>query len=220
MDAIAEIILKHDGYIWGEYVWSKILGESPKSIKCRFVSKSLFGLTETLVIPKHFLIDLNHHFKIRSIRKNSITLENGVVLDIFIHGAGDEIDFMRDTDFTCNLLDYRRDGYLVRDSPSVIEYEVSPYETVVRHIKEKKLVPVNIHSALKIVKHMIDDHGWKTSDFIVSTSEEVCSICHETLKDSLCFGAPCGHNHHVKCMEAWVSKNKSCPLCRETIGGI
>lgn len=214
MDDIAEIILKHDGYIWGEYVWAKILGETPKSIKCRFVSKSLFSMTETLVIPKHFLIDLNHHFKIKTIRKNSISLENGVTLDVFIHGAGDELEFMRETDFTCNLLDYRRDGYLVRDSPSVIEYEVSPYETVVRHIKDKILVPVNMASALKNATHMVEEHKWKSEDFTVSDSDEVCSICHESLKDSLCFSAPCGHTHHVNCIGTWISKNKSCPLCR------
>ena len=216
MDDIAEIILKHDGYIWGEYVWAKILGETPNSIKCRFVSKSLFNLTETLVIPKHFLIDLNHHFKIKTIRKNSITLENGVTLDVFIHGAGDELEFMRDTDFTCNLLDYRRDGYLVRDSPSVIEYEVSPYETVVRHIKEKKLVAVNISTALKSTRYLIEDLGWKSDDFTLSESDEMCSICHEPLKEILCFNQNCGHTHHVKCMETWISKSRSCPLCRAT----
>lgn len=218
MHPIAEIILKHDGYIWGEYVWSKIRGEEPPSnrIKCRFVSRSIFGLSETLVIPKHFIIDLNHHFKIKAIRKNSITLDNGAVIDIFIHGPGDELEFMRETDFTCNLIDYRRDGYLVRDSPSVIEYEVSPYETVVHHIKSKKLVPVNITKALQTAEKMMDD-GWTSDLFCKTSNEDPCSICHESLQNHLSYTSPCGHSHHIKCIAQWVSKNKSCPLCRDDL---
>ena len=212
MDSIADIILKHDGYIWGDYVWGKVRSEPSKSIQCRFVSKSLFGLSDSLVIPKHFLIDLNQQFKIKTMHKNSITLENGKKIDIFIHSAGDELDFMRNTDFTCNLLDYRRDGYLVRDSPSVIEYEVSPYETVIRHIKEKKLVPVNIKHALEHVDEYMTS-GWTSDTF--HTSDALCSICHEENPDALCYTAPCGHTHHTKCIAQWFEKNTSCPVCRD-----
>lgn len=212
MDSIAHIILKHDGYIWGEYVCAKIRGDKPKSIQCRFVSKSLFGLSDSLVIPKHFLIDLNQNFKIKTIRKNSITLETGDTIEIFIHSAIDEMEFMRNTDFTCNLLDYRRDGYLVRDSPSVIEYEVSPYETVVTHIKEKKLVVVNIKQALQHIDEYIQN-GWTSDTF--QTSVTMCSICHEDSSESLCYTAPCGHTHHTACIYQWFTKNTSCPLCRD-----
>ncbi len=214
MDSIADIILKHDGYIWGEYVWCKVRSETSTSIQCRFVSKSLFGLSDSLVIPKHFLIDLNQQFRIKTIHKNSITLENGKKIDIFIHSAGDELDFMRNTDFTCNLLDYRRDGYLVRDSPSVIEYEVSPYETVISHIKEKKLVPVNIKNALHHAEQYTRN-GWKSDTFKISDTSGICSICHEEMCDTVCYTAPCGHVHHTKCISQWFEKNPTCPLCRE-----
>lgn len=122
-------------------------------------------------------------------------------LDVFIHSAIDELEFMRSTDYTCNLLDYRRDGYLVRDSPSVIEYDVSPYETVLLHINSKTLVPINIVSALQTARNMLDN-GWVTEPGIIGpkldpeTTEE-CSICH------------------AKCIEQWIVKNKTCPLCRD-----
>lgn len=219
MDSIAEIILKHDGYIWGEYVWSKIRGEQSKSIKCRFVSTSLFDITagSFQVPPKHFLIDLNHKFTIKSIRKNVITLMDGVTIDVFTHSAVDELEFMRSVDFTCNLLDYRRDGYLVRESTSSIQYEVSPYETVIQHIKKKKLVIVNAKSALQTAEEYVN-RGWNADDDIfISSSIDMCSICHDQLDTRVCFKTPCGHVHHTNCMNKWFTKNTTCPLCRENL---
>ncbi|CAN4083272.1 unnamed protein product [Withania somnifera] len=42
-----------------------------------------------------------------------------------------------------------------------------------------------------------------------------CSICMERyLPDSEAYNMPCNHSFHVGCIETWLLKNPSCPMCR------
>ena len=214
MDEIARIVLKHDGYIWGDYVWAKIRNETSTTLKCRFVSKTLF---DTIAIPHHFLVDLNEKYKIVSMKTNSVSVikdDRKITFDVFIHAATDELRFIDETDFTCNLMDYTRDGMFLRSIPEIITYEVSPFETVLGHIKEKKLVPVRVAKSLESVNGMIHE-GWSNPSIFVHSTEQ-CSVCHET-SDDLCFASRCGHVYHVKCLKPWLEKNPTCPLCRESV---
>ncbi len=45
---------------------------------------------------------------------------------------------------------------------------------------------------------------------------EYCIICDEELRsEDRVKILPCGHNNgHVKCMDRWLEKNKTCPICR------
>lgn len=205
MESIVDVILKHDGYIWGEYVWSKIRNETSKSIKCRFITKTVDNVT----IPKHFLVDLHHVSKIKNIKNNKILVENGLIIDVFVHSVFDEVVFMTNQDFTCNLIDYRRDGYNVRDSQSSIEYEISPYEKVIEHIMKKKLVPITTSLAIKNARDMFR-LGWSLD--VNGTGE--CSVCQSEMTNEQ-FELPCSHVYHIHCISNWVVKNKTCPLCRD-----
>ena len=47
---------------------------------------------------------------------------------------------------------------------------------------------------------------------------EECSICLNTIAVSTtgCVEMSCSHKFHLKCIGTWLSKNSSCPLCRNT----
>jgi len=46
-----------------------------------------------------------------------------------------------------------------------------------------------------------------------------CSICQEQYSKIPCSNRilPCGHKYHVKCINNWLTKENTCPLCRLNI---
>jgi hypothetical protein len=212
MNEIINIILKHDGYIWGPYVHAYIRGdECTGELNCRFVSKSLFEPMTTL--PHQFLIDLNQSFKIRCIKKNTVTVDNGISIHVRVHSMTDELKFLDECDFTCNLLDYRRDGLFLRYVPQCITYDVCPYATVIQSIKKKELVPVNTTFTLESLQKYIDA-GWSGNFYTIGSE---CPVCSDDVTDQLSFTMKCGHSCHVDCLKKWLPKNPTCPMCREYV---
>lgn len=47
------------------------------------------------------------------------------------------------------------------------------------------------------------------------SNQTMCPICYEnyTSSDTIII-TPCKHEFHLFCLELWLSKNNSCPLCR------
>lgn len=44
---------------------------------------------------------------------------------------------------------------------------------------------------------------------------DICSICMENyLPDLEAYNMPCNHNFHFNCIETWILKDPSCPMCR------
>lgn len=239
IDRLADIILKHDGYIWGEYAWSKVCDfEVDTTIRCRFVSKGLFNLGDTFSVPQNFFVDLQNTFQIVSVKKSHVKIYDGekeYSIFIHIHCSVDEISFMESTDFTCNLLDYRRDGIMLRNVPLCIAYEVNPFNTVVQHIKHRNLVPVCIKSACETYKYY-KDIGWDVSDTDIRArsvvcsyenvnnfhykkiEEDTCSICNSKFSgEDSCIRTNCLHVYHVDCIKDWFEKKVTCPNCRENV---
>ena len=234
MEDIADIILKHDGYIWGAYAWYKAGGiEKPDVIKCRFVTKSIFSIMETIIVPQQFLIDLAEKFTIVNIKKDTIKVykDREYTIHVKIHTPSEELNFIENSDFTCNLIDYRRDGMFLRCIPRCIAYDICPYDSVIKHIRNKTLVICH-HSAIAKCKSFFK-LGWKMpNDTIVpgvyvtqadKISEKhykeidpMCGICHCNLSD-LCVRTRCIHAFHHNCLSRWLETADSCPMCRETI---
>jgi hypothetical protein len=61
----------------------------------------------------------------------------------------------------------------------------------------------------------------KLSDYVENqtnnSNEEDCAICYETLKDSDVIKLKCDHIFHKDCIEKWIEKSGTCPLCRYNI---
>ncbi len=236
MDDLARIILKHDGIIWGNYVWSMFSGHYSMLMTARFVSLNVF--TENSC-PKAFLMDLNERFKIMKIKANDIYLyddetESEIVLALRLHNAVDEMAFIDQTDYTCNAIDYSRSGLVLRKIPACLHLSESPYDDVVSHIKSKTLKIINVKHALKSYSYM-SKLGWTMNDeFVrdvyigppeiaktnhlkpVEISE--CAICKNDIEDNqTCVRTSCLHAFHLECIDQWYSKSPTCPMCREQI---
>ena len=50
-----------------------------------------------------------------------------------------------------------------------------------------------------------------------SNDNNCCSICFETLKNKSCRKLICNHQFHINCIDKWLSKNNSCPICRHVL---
>jgi len=48
---------------------------------------------------------------------------------------------------------------------------------------------------------------------------EKCAICMTQFKDGDegILGASCKHAFHEKCLETWLDRSQTCPLCRERL---
>lgn len=51
-----------------------------------------------------------------------------------------------------------------------------------------------------------------------STMSSLCSICHDDFTpESVCTITKCNHTFHTLCLDKWLTKNITCPYCREQI---
>lgn len=224
MDDLAKLVLKHDGVIWGEYVWSKFIDYKPTRINARFVSVNVFVDASC---PRAFLIDINERFEIVKIKHNDIILKDPetdeeLILEIFVNNPVAEIAFHDNVDFTCNLIDYSRAGYSLRKIPACLTLEASPYDAVVQHIQSKTLKIVHVESAMKNAPRMLK-LGWLMIEnslhiYTGKTHTTDCAICSNQMgEDDTCLHTACGHVFHLECIKPWYSKSPTCPLCREHI---
>lgn len=57
--------------------------------------------------------------------------------------------------------------------------------------------------------------------FRISSSDEMCGICLESMEDSEVSSGACSHMFHTSCVANWLAKDpkRSCPMCREPFLG-
>jgi hypothetical protein len=220
MDEVANIVLKHDGVIWGPYVWSMLNGTSTNKMKVRFIDKNIFNFGPVFELSKQFMVDLNEKFKIYSFTNEHILLGNGLEIEISMHSPVKEMEFISKTDYTCNLVDYTRSGFFLRSIPAKLSFHSSPYQEVISHIKSKELVPVH---CIQSILNFADYPGWTFKKSIMSVDickyngNDQCSICQAQMTHkNTCVKLDCSHTFHLSCMCKWVAKG-TCPLCRKQI---
>ncbi|XP_050522989.1 uncharacterized protein LOC126895303 isoform X2 [Daktulosphaira vitifoliae] len=49
-----------------------------------------------------------------------------------------------------------------------------------------------------------------------SKDVEICAICFNEVNDE-CYKTPCNHEFCKKCMDQWLQKGSTCPICRYLI---
>ena len=57
----------------------------------------------------------------------------------------------------------------------------------------------------------------KLKQKLIKDDNDICSICLEKLKDNKCVVLSCEHIYHKVCIQKWLKKNDSCPICRINI---
>jgi hypothetical protein len=74
-----------------------------------------------------------------------------------------------------------------------------------------------------IMKYNICEDLLNTQKYESLTDQEIndnksCVICFEEYKgDNIISKIICKHIFHTKCLNMWIEKNQSCPLCRQEI---
>ncbi|KAL5015672.1 hypothetical protein ScPMuIL_005261 [Solemya velum] len=65
------------------------------------------------------------------------------------------------------------------------------------------------HQALSVMK---------TKRYHIECSQDLCAICldHFSAKQKLRV-LPCGHEFHTKCVDPWLVRSRTCPLCKLNI---
>ena len=74
---------------------------------------------------------------------------------------------------------------------------------------------INQNNRININQNNINQSKLK---IIKLKSSENCSICFEDiiLEENL-YQIPCRHNFHIKCINEWIEKKDTCPLCRSNL---
>ena len=74
-------------------------------------------------------------------------------------------------------------------------------------------VPFRVHKDL-----LCESSGYakKTLQSSRKAIEGECSVCSEGMLDHspITFCEGCGQNFHTKCIQGWLDREKTCPLCR------
>ncbi|KAA3467475.1 NEP1-interacting protein-like 1 [Gossypium australe] len=82
----------------------------------------------------------------------------------------------------------------------------------------------DVNGAKGLSRHCIQRlplHQFRSSDDIIikSMEEPCCSICLQGLKEGeMGRNLPrCGHSFHLNCIDEWLSRQGTCPMCREHV---
>lgn len=69
------------------------------------------------------------------------------------------------------------------------------------------------HKSIRASKIAVDQLETLTSEELQQDSF-MCVVCHDGENDSPVVRLPCNHLYHKNCVEAWLDKKNSCPMCR------
>ncbi|KAF9225663.1 RING/U-box, partial [Gyrodon lividus] len=73
---------------------------------------------------------------------------------------------------------------------------------------------------VEVVRRRVTRDGrTKLKMSLLGVSVENCAICMTQMRqgDKSILGATCKHAFHEKCLESWLARSQTCPLCRERL---
>ncbi|GMJ11520.1 Arabidopsis Toxicos en Levadura 92 [Hibiscus trionum] len=106
-------------------------------------------------------------------------------------------------------------------SPAVLkayQWQMNSLESTYREISD--IYDVNGGKGLsRSCIQKLPMHELRSIDMIKSREESSCSICILGLNDGeMARKLPrCGHMFHLKCIDEWLSRQGTCPMCREHV---
>ncbi|KAL4308384.1 hypothetical protein GQ457_01G005990 [Hibiscus cannabinus] len=106
-------------------------------------------------------------------------------------------------------------------SPAVLkayQWQMNSVESTYREISDI----YDVNGAKGLSRNCIQKlpvHEFRSRDMIKSMEESCCSICLQGLKDGeMGRNLPrCGHGFHLNCIDEWLSRQGTCPMCREHV---
>ena len=61
--------------------------------------------------------------------------------------------------------------------------------------------------------NLIDLYDKSKYKYIENSKNDICAICHDSI-DGICRELICEHTFHASCIDKWLIKNTTCPICR------
>ncbi|OMO80633.1 Zinc finger, RING-type [Corchorus capsularis] len=106
-------------------------------------------------------------------------------------------------------------------SPAVLkayQWQMNSLESTYREISD--IYDINGEKGLsRSCIEKLPVHEFHSNKLTRSKEESSCSICLQELKDGeLARNLPrCGHIFHIKCIDEWLNRQGTCPMCREHV---
>ena len=97
--------------------------------------------------------------------------------------------------------------YLMEETSHYNEYSINSLNNRIYKLH----TTINMNQLLKIL-NLNSFYKYKENSII-----KECSICYENISTSESVKLKCNHIFHKECMEQWVKKSGTCPLCRYNI---
>lgn len=57
----------------------------------------------------------------------------------------------------------------------------------------------------------------KISDTVLENENEICCICYDHINDNVHILLECKHRYHLNCINEWIKRENTCPLCKKNI---
>ena len=55
------------------------------------------------------------------------------------------------------------------------------------------------------------------SDTVFENENEICCICYDHINDNVHILLECNHRYHLNCINEWIKRENTCPLCKKNI---
>jgi hypothetical protein len=118
--------------------------------------------------------------------------------------------FLRDTISIFNNTEYRISSYIIDKIIHLFVIYTTRFYT-----NEMRLFITKLNTIFFNMTHVHLIYLRKEFSDKLNDTEKECSICIDTIRIDECIkDLPCKHDFHTSCLNVWLDKQNTCPLCR------
>jgi len=132
-----------------------------------------------------------------------------------------KVQFVRDGPSKCTCMDFILRCKLCKHLIFITERIAKLTNVTYRMLKKNKLSSEDFCSLSEILRMRLQNVDIKESETVdtsrkVSETSEDCFICFESLQGETLVQCvtTCKNYFHEECLQIWLTKNRTCPLCR------